>query len=85
MTSIDANTGVEDLDRNDVYDNQNERFENENKKTINEKQREKEELSSTETITWKEISETLDRICLYLYALLVVMLIVIFTITLNGA
>ena len=70
------------LDRND--EKQKKTFEDENKKTINEKHSEKEELNGLEAITWKDISETLDRICFCLYALLVVMLIIIFSLILNG-
>ena len=83
MTAINGNIRINDLDRNDE-NNQKNRFEEENKKTMNGSHFEKEELIGTELISWKEISETLDRICFCLYALLVVMLIVIFSLILNG-
>ena len=87
VTARNARSWVKDKERNNVYGKQKKIFEEENKNKMNEKDLtilDKEDSIGSETITWKEISETLDRICLYFYSLFVLSLIVIFGAALHG-
>ena len=78
---------VKDKERNNVYGKQKKIFKEGNKNKMNEKDLtilDKGDSIGSETITWKEISETLDRMCLYLYSLFVLSLVVIFVAALHG-
>ena len=82
VTAVDARSSAKHEERNDVYEKQ------ENKNKMNDRDQkiiDKEDSIGSEAITWKEISETLDRMCLYFYSLFVVLLIVMLGAALNGA